>query len=162
VIVKSLIAGVLGVSAALLVACGSTKGLVPTGNAGTLQSDLDAIASNVASGNCTAASQAVSKAQQDLASLPSSVNVQLRQNLTQGFDKLASSAATQCQQQTTTTQTTTTTPTTTTTTPTTTTQTTTTPTTTTTTPTTTTTTPTTTTPTTSTSPGASGGTPASP
>src|ERR1700681_1985530 len=44
-IARLLVAGALGVGAALLVSCGSSgKGLIPTGNAGPLQSDYEAVA----------------------------------------------------------------------------------------------------------------------
>lgn len=143
---KLICALLAGIGTAVAVAsCGSAAGLIPAGNAGPLQSDFDAVAQAVAAGDCTAASQAVAKAQQDLGNLPSTVDAKLRADLTQGVQRLANTAGTQCHQQTQTTTTTTTTPTTT--------ATTTTPTTTATTPTTTTTTttPTTTTPTTTTS-----------
>jgi len=88
---------VLGVGAALLVACGaSSSQLIPAGNAGPLQSDFDAIASSVKGGDCTATKQGVQQAQQDLAALPGTVNPQLLQTLTTGVHTLAARAGTEC------------------------------------------------------------------
>jgi cytoskeletal protein RodZ len=153
------LAGLLGVSAALLVACGSSgKGLIPTANAGPLQSDFEAVAQAAESGegSCTATEAAIEKTESDFAALPATVDTGLRKTLNVGIANLRHRALALCAQplpQTTSTTKTSTTPTTSTSTQTTSTPTTTTHTETTTTPT----TPTATTPT-ATTPG--GGTPA--
>jgi hypothetical protein len=137
------LAAMLGVVAALLVSCGgSTAKLIPTANAGPLQSDFEAIAhaAETGSGNCAATEAAIAKTEGDFNGLPTSVDTGLRETLRNGIDNLRSHALALCAQplaQTTATNTTTKTTTPTTTTPTTTTPPTTTPTQTTTTPTTT-------------------------
>jgi hypothetical protein len=151
------LAAMLGVVAALLVSCGgSTAKLIPTANAGPLQSDFEAVAhaAETGSGNCAATEAAIAKTEGDFNGLPTSVDTGLRETLRNGIDNLRSHALALCAQplaQTTATNTTTKTTAPTTTTPTTTTP-------TTTTPAQTTTTPTTTPIPTETTPGAGGGT----
>ena len=153
------LAGLLGVSAALLVACGSSgKGLIPTANAGPLQSDFEAVAQAAESGegSCTATEAAIEKTESDFAALPATVDAGLRKTLSVGIANLRRRALALCAQplpQTTSTTKTSTTPTTATSTQTT-------PTTTTTTHTETSPTPTTPTPTTPTATTPGGGTPA--
>jgi hypothetical protein len=91
------LAGVLGVGAALLVACGSSSSaLIPAGSAGPLQNDFNAVASDVKAGDCTDAKSEVAQARADLAALPVSVNAQLLQTLTSGVQTLAARASTEC------------------------------------------------------------------
>lgn len=120
-------AGLLGVAAALLVACGSSgKGLIPTGDAGPLQSDFEAVAQAAENGDgsCTATAEAIRKTEQDFGALPASVDAGLRGTLEKGIANLRSRALSLCAQplaqttttsasppRTTSTQTTTTTPT---------------------------------------------------
>ncbi len=88
---------VLGVGAALLVACGaSSSQLIPAGDAGPLQSDFAAIASSVKGGDCATAKQDVQQAQQDLAALPGTVSPRLLTTLTTGVHTLAARAGTEC------------------------------------------------------------------
>jgi hypothetical protein len=154
-LLRILVTGLLGISAALLVACGgSGKGLIPTANAGPLQSDFEAVAQAAESGegSCTATEAAIAKTESDFAALPSSVDKGLRKTLSAGIANLRHRALALCAQPLPQSTTTTSTPTTTTstqTTPTTTTRTETTP-----------TTPTTPTPTTPTATTPGGGTPA--
>jgi hypothetical protein len=102
------LAGMLGVGAALLVACGSSSSsLIPAANAGPLQSDFDAIQSSVQSGDCTETKSEVQKTQADLAALPGTINPQLLETLTTGVQTLAARAATECKQPATTNTTTT-------------------------------------------------------
>jgi hypothetical protein len=148
------LASALGVLAALLVSCGSTgKGLIPSANAGPLQTDFEAVSQAAANGNgnCAETESAIAKTEQDFNSLPVGVNAGLRSALREGIANLAARARALCAQPLGGTTTGTTAKTTTQTTPTETT-----PTVTQTTPT----TPTTTTPTTPTTPGTGGGTPA--
>jgi hypothetical protein len=145
------LAAALGVLAVLLLACsGSGKGLIPTGNAGPLQGDFEAVARAAENGNgdCASTESALLKTDQDFAALPASLDAGLHNTLRQGIENLRTRALALCAQplaQATETQTT---PKTTTSTPT------------TTTPTETQTTPTTPTTTTPTTPGPGGGTPA--
>jgi hypothetical protein len=155
-LIRLVVAALLGVAMAVLVSCGSSgSGLIPTANAGPLQSDFEAVARAAASGNgsCAATESALGKTEQDFLGLPASVDRGLHARLGQGIANLRKRALAMCTEpsptatsttetQTTTTQTTTSTETT----PTTTTSTTTTP------------TSTQTTPTTTTPPSQSGGT----
>jgi hypothetical protein len=138
------LAFLLGVAAAVLVACGgSNKKLLPAVSADRLKNDLADVSQAVAQQDCSAAGQALTRFQADLQRVPPTVDRRLRQRLNEGATRLANRVPIDCKAPPATT--TTSVPTTTTTTPTT--PTTTTPTTTTTT---TPTTPTTTTPTTTT------------
>lgn len=163
--VSLLLALILGAGAAGLTACGKDNPhLFSAARADRLTQALDEVQGAVSDHNCAAATRALSRLNDQLTSLPNSIDPRLRLQLQKGAVALSRQAAKECQQtDTTTTATTDTTPTTTatttTTTPTTTqTTTTTTPTTTTTTPTTTTTVPTTTT----TTPSNGGATPTTP
>jgi hypothetical protein len=96
------LAGLLGVSAALLVACGSSgKGLIPTANAGPLQSDFEAVAQAAESGegSCTATEAAIEKTESDFADLPSTVDAGLHKTLSVGISNLRRRALALCAQQ---------------------------------------------------------------
>jgi hypothetical protein len=98
---RLLIAGVLGVGAALLVSCGSSgKGLIPTGNAGPLQSDFEAVARDAQNGNgrCTATEAAITKTEKDFGSLPAAVDAGLRSRLREGITNLRTRALEVCAQ----------------------------------------------------------------
>jgi hypothetical protein len=105
---RALLAGGLGLAVSLLVACGGGAGLLSSNQANTLNSQLDQVSSAVASGNCAAASSAVSDFSNMASNLPTSVNQTLRDNLTQDATTLGQLAAKDCQNATTTTSTTTT------------------------------------------------------
>ncbi len=110
-------AALLGVGAAVLVACGSSgKGLIPTANAGPLQSDFQAVvrAAQEGNGNCSATETQIRKTEADLHRLPASVDGGLRGRLEEGVENLATRARVLCSQPLTQTATTATTPTTTT------------------------------------------------
>jgi cytoskeletal protein RodZ len=95
------LAGLLGVSAALLVACGSSgKGLIPSANAGPLQSDFEAVAQAAESGegSCTATEAAIQKTESDFAALPASVDAGLRKTLSVGIANLRHRALALCAQ----------------------------------------------------------------
>ncbi len=98
---RILLAGLLGVSAALLVACGgSGKGLIPAANAGPLQSDFEAVAQAAQSGegNCTATEAAIEKTETDFADLPSTVDAGLHKTLSVGISNLRRRALALCAQ----------------------------------------------------------------
>jgi cytoskeletal protein RodZ len=98
---RVLLAGLLGVSAALLVACGSSgKGLIPSANAGPLQSDFEAVAQAAESGegSCTATEAAIEKTEGDFAALPASVDAGLRKTLNVGIANLRGRALALCAQ----------------------------------------------------------------
>jgi hypothetical protein len=94
-------AGLLGLAAALLISCGSSgKGLIPTGDAGPLQSDFEAVAQAAQNGDgsCTATAEAIRKTEQDFAALPASVDAGLRRTLERGISNLRSRALSLCAQ----------------------------------------------------------------
>jgi hypothetical protein len=158
-LIRAVSVALLGVAVAFLVSCGSSgSGLIPSANAGPLQSDFEAVARAAASGagDCSATESALGKTEQDFLTLPATIDKGLHARLELGISNLRKRALAMCIQP----APTATSPTSTETTPTTTTST---ETTTTTTPSTTTTTPTSTetTPTTTTPPSQSGGTEAS-
>jgi hypothetical protein len=94
-------AGLLGLSAALVVSCGSSgKGLIPTDNAGPLQSDFETVAEDAKNGDgdCTATAEAIRKTEQDFGALPASVDAGLRDTLEKGIANLRSRALSLCAQ----------------------------------------------------------------
>jgi hypothetical protein len=111
---RLLTAALLGVGAAVLVACGSSgKGLIPVANAGPLKNDFLAVlqAAQEGDGSCAATEAALRKTEHDLQALPPSVDDGLRGRLAEGVANLSVRAHLLCSQplaQTTTTSTTTT------------------------------------------------------
>jgi cytoskeletal protein RodZ len=98
---RVLLAGLLGVSATLLVACGSSgKGLIPAANAGPLQSDFEAVAQAAQSGegSCTATEAAIAKTETDFAALPGTVDSGLHKTLSLGIANLRRRALALCAQ----------------------------------------------------------------
>jgi hypothetical protein len=100
-LLRATLAVLLGVAAALLVACSSSgKGLIPTGDAGPLQSDFEAVAraAENGDGSCSATESALLKTDQDFAALPASVDSGLRDTLRQGIENLRSRSLSLCTQ----------------------------------------------------------------
>jgi hypothetical protein len=98
---RVLAAALLGVCAALLVSCSSSgKGLIPTGDAGPLQSDFEAVAQAAESGDgdCAATESALLKTEQDFARLPSSVDSGLHDRLQNGIENLRKRSLALCAQ----------------------------------------------------------------
>jgi len=98
---SGLLAGLLGVSAALLVSCGSSSGkLIPVADAGPLQSDFETVAqaAEAGNGNCSATEAAILTTEQDFNTLPTGVDTGLRNTLRQGIDNLRSHALALCAQ----------------------------------------------------------------
>ncbi len=89
-----------GIAAALLAGCGGSSGLIPTGNAGPLRADFEAIAHAAENGNghCAQTQTAIGKTERDFESLPSSVDRRLRARLSEGIDHLRSQALLACTQ----------------------------------------------------------------
>jgi hypothetical protein len=100
--VRVLAAGLLGVAVALvLVSCGSSgKGLIPSANAGPLQSDFEAVAqaAQAGGGNCTATTEAINKTEQDFAALPATIDAGLHRRLREGISNLRERALALCTQ----------------------------------------------------------------
>jgi hypothetical protein len=98
-LIRLLCAGLLGVAAVLPIACGSSgKGLIPSGDAGPLQSDFERVTQAAQSGDCTATEAALLKTQHDFDVLPASVDASLRSRLGEGVSKLRSGALEACKQ----------------------------------------------------------------
>jgi hypothetical protein len=100
-LLRSLLAAMLGVSAALIVACGSDNGkLIPYADAGPLKSDFEAVAqvAETGDGSCALTKAAIEKTEQDFRSLPATVDAGLRETMRQGIDNLRTQALTLCLQ----------------------------------------------------------------
>lgn len=98
---RPLAACLLGIGAALLVSCGTTgKGLIPTGNAGPLQSDFEAVARDAQNGNgrCATTETAIARTEQDFGALPATVDAGLRSRLREGITNLRTRALDVCAQ----------------------------------------------------------------
>ncbi len=95
------LAAALGLSAALLVSCGSSgKGLIPTANATPLQADFEAVAqaAQTGGGECTPTETAIAKTEQDYNALPTSIDAGLRTTLREGIVNLKQRALALCSQ----------------------------------------------------------------
>jgi len=91
----------LGVTAALLVACSTSGGgLIPAGNAGPLKSDFAEVeqAARSGDGNCTATEAAIAKTERDFTELPASVDAGLRRRVHEGISALHQDALKLCGQ----------------------------------------------------------------
>ncbi|HEU0250385.1 MAG TPA: hypothetical protein VFR48_06655 [Solirubrobacteraceae bacterium] len=98
---KVAVAALLGVSAALLVACGTSgTGLIPAASAGPLQADFEAVsqAAQNGNGNCLATESALGKTEQDFLALPSTVDLGLKRRLHEGIANLRKVALAMCAQ----------------------------------------------------------------
>jgi hypothetical protein len=96
------LAPLLGLGAALLVACGSSSNskLIPLANAGPLQADFQEVAekAETGNGNCSDTEKALLKTEQDFAALPASTDNGLRERLREGITNLHQRALSACQQ----------------------------------------------------------------
>ncbi|HEX3510370.1 MAG TPA: hypothetical protein VHT27_04640 [Solirubrobacteraceae bacterium] len=100
-VVRLLLALALGLSAALLISCGSSgKGLIPTAQAGPLQADFEAVseAAQTGDGDCTTTETAIAKTEQDFDALPTSIDAGLRTTLGKGISNLRKRALVLCTQ----------------------------------------------------------------
>ena len=84
-------------SAALLAACGSSSALIPSSYAGTIQTALAKISTDLYQADCTAAAADVASAQSDLTTLPTTVDARLGRNLSDGLTTLAGLVHDHCQ-----------------------------------------------------------------
>ena len=93
------LSALLGVLAALLVACsGSSKGLIPTSDAGPLQSDFEAVAKAAEKGDCAGTNAELLRTERDFGKLPASVDAGLRTRLREGITSLRPHALELCEQ----------------------------------------------------------------
>jgi len=102
-VLRLLLPALLGVGAALLVACGERNSLIPATDADRIKQNLDAVEEAVGDEKCERAQRAVERAQEHAAELPRRVDSKLRQNLNAGLANLAARAQVQCRPRTTTT-----------------------------------------------------------
>lgn len=119
--VTALLAAILAAGA--LAGCGGSGSpkLIPAGSAEALDGSIQEVADATAAGDCGAAERALATAEDQLASLPRSVDTQLKERIGEGLQQLEATVPAQCREakpKTTTTEPTTTEPTTTTTEPT--------------------------------------------
>lgn len=92
---------VLGFALALLVGCaGSSRGLIPAGQAGPLLEDFQEVqeAAESGEGNCAPTDRALTKTQSDFQKLPASVDAGLRSTLRKGLENLSRRARELCAQ----------------------------------------------------------------
>jgi hypothetical protein len=100
-LLRGILAGLLGLAAALLMSCASSGGgLIPAADAGPLQSDFEAVerAAETGNGSCSSTEGALLKTEQDFRALPSTVNGGLRSRLEEGIVHLRHLALQACQQ----------------------------------------------------------------
>ncbi len=94
--IRALLAGGLGLSTSLLVACGGSSGLLSGGQASNLDNALDNVSAAVSAGQCGPAQSAVNSFSNQVAGLPASVSPTLRANLLQGANVVGRNAAQDC------------------------------------------------------------------
>jgi hypothetical protein len=95
------LAAVLGLTAALLVSCGSSSDkLIPLASSGPLQSDFETVAQDAeaGNGNCATTESAILKTEQDFDALPAALDSGLRETLRQGIQNLRVRALALCVQ----------------------------------------------------------------
>lgn len=100
ILIRLVPAGLLGVAAAVLVSCGSSgTGLIPSANAGPLQSDFEAVAKAAEAGNgsCAETESALGKTEQDFLALPANVDRGLHARLQLGISNLRKQALAMCE-----------------------------------------------------------------
>ena len=95
-----LAAAALGLSSALLVACGDRNRLIPPTAADALNADLDAASSALDDQQCRRARRALAKALDRADNLPSSVDPQLRANLAKGLSHASERVTAGCRRKT--------------------------------------------------------------
>jgi hypothetical protein len=95
------LAAMLGLTAALLVSCGSSSDkLIPVASSGPLQSDFETVAQDAeaGNGNCAATESAILKTEQNFDGLPAALDSGLRETLRQGIQNLRARALALCVQ----------------------------------------------------------------
>jgi hypothetical protein len=95
-LLRILLPCVLGLAAALLVACGDTSGLIPSDDASQINQNIDAAAEASSDGRCSRSQSAVNRALAHVDQLPSSVDARLKARLVEGLRKLEAEAAVEC------------------------------------------------------------------
>ncbi len=103
ILIRLTVAALLGVATAALISCGSTgKGLIPSANAGPLQSDFEAVAraAEAGEGSCAETESALGQTEQDFLKLPATVDRGLHARLQAGIENLRKQALATCEQST--------------------------------------------------------------
>lgn len=101
ILIRLLAAALIGVATAALVSCGgSGKGLIPSANAGPLQSDFEAVAhaAETGEGSCAETESALGQTEQDFLKLPTTVDRGLHARLQLGIENLRKQALAMCVQ----------------------------------------------------------------
>jgi hypothetical protein len=101
ILIRLISAGLLGLAAAAFVSCGSSgKGLIPSANAGPLQSDFEAVARAAEAGNgsCAETESALGKTEQDFLALPANIDRGLHARLHLGIANLRKQALAMCEE----------------------------------------------------------------
>jgi hypothetical protein len=101
ILIRLVMVALLGAATALLVSCGSSgAGLIPSANAGPLQTDFEAVAKAAEAGNggCAKTEEALGKTEQDFLALPSTVDKGLHKRLEEGIANLRKQALAMCQE----------------------------------------------------------------
>lgn len=101
ILIRLLAAALLGLVAAALISCGSSgKGLIPSANAGPLQSDFEAVAhaAETGEGSCAETESALGKTEQDFLQLPATVDRGLHARMQLGIENLRKQALATCEQ----------------------------------------------------------------
>jgi hypothetical protein len=93
---RAILAGGLGFTAAFVVACGGSNGLLSSEQASTLSNRLDALSQAVNAGNCSAATNAANAFNAAVGDLPPAVSTKLVQNLGDGAQTVKLLAARDC------------------------------------------------------------------
>jgi hypothetical protein len=101
---RAILAGGLGFAVSFVVACGGGSGLLSGDQSNALSTQADQIASAVQAGDCGAALSASGVLDNDVQTLPATVNSTLRSNLSQGASTIAALARKNCRQHTASTQ----------------------------------------------------------
>jgi hypothetical protein len=95
---RAALAGSLGFAVACLAACGGGSGLLSSDQANGLSNKLDHLSAAVSAHDCGSAANAVQSLNRAVFSLPSTVNVTLRQDLQRGASTVGELALRDCQQ----------------------------------------------------------------
>ncbi|MDX6642412.1 MAG: hypothetical protein QOD76_374 [Solirubrobacteraceae bacterium] len=91
-----LLAATLGVSSAVLAACGNRNGLLPQSNANALKHSVDEVGAAVSRKDCARATTALQQAQDRADKLPASVNPRLRRAIDDGLSQLVQDVEAEC------------------------------------------------------------------
>lgn len=94
---RAILAGGLGFAVSILIAaCGGGAGLLSSDQSSTLSDQLNQVSTNLAAGNCSGVANAATGLDRAVGSLPTTVNVTLRNNLIQGASTVSELAARDC------------------------------------------------------------------